>query len=194
MSHSETWAVSPAAANTTLLRAAAAVAGAGALTLLVNETSVQGCGYKLIFTSVGNSSGMTYTIVGNTVAQPNRKVTEVLTGPNATTGTTTNYWAYVDSITASAAATGNQSIGITGSLALPRTRIQAVYWVGAAAAGTIVVAMAVSGVTKLNVDTPATATFAQYFKTGRIPLVGPTAVDFGVVTLTQVTKCTLICG
>ena len=194
MSHSETWAVSPAAANTTLLRAAAAVAGAGALTLLVNETSVQGCGYKLIFTSVGNSSGMTYTIVGNTVAQPNRKVTEVLTGPNATTGTTTNYWAYVDSITASAAATGNQSIGITGSLALPRTRIQAVHWVGAAAAGTIVVAMAVSGVVKLNVDTPASVAAASYLDTGQILLFGPTAVDFGVVTLTQVTKCTLICG
>lgn len=194
MSHTDTWAVSPSAVNATLLRAAATVTGAGALTLLVNETSVQGCGYKLLFTSVGNSSAMTYTIVGNTVAQPTVKTTEVLTGPNATTGTTTNYWARVDSITASAAATGDQSVGITGSLALPRTRIRAVHWVGAAAAGSVVVAMAVSGVVKLTVDTPASVAAASYLDTGRILLNGPTPIDFGVVTLTQVTKCTFICG
>lgn len=190
----DTWAVSPAAADPVFLRAAAVVSGAGLVTMAKTETSVQGCGYKLLFTSVGNSSGMTFTIVGDSPGQPRGPITEVLTGPNATTGTTTNYFSRIISVTASAAATGNISIGITGSLALPRTRIRGVHYVGAAAAGTIVVAMNTSAKVILNVDTPASATFAENVGPMSCPAYADQATDFAVVTLTQVTKCTLICG
>lgn len=188
------WAVSPAAVSAVLLRAAAAVAGAGAVALLRNTTAPNGAGYKLLFTSAGNSSGMTYTIVGTKVGQVNGTTTEVVTGPNATTATTTNYWASITSITASAAATGNQSIGITGSLALPATRIRGVHYVGAAAAGVIAVGMASGGDSKLIVDTPASVAFAGYVNTGEVLLTSATPDDYAVVTLTQVTKCTFICG
>ena len=190
----DTWAVSPSAVNATLIRAAAAVAGAGAVSILSNDVSVQGCGYKLLFTSVGNSSGMSFTIVGDALGKPG-KTTEVLTGPNATTGTTTNYWVRIDSVTASAAATGNISIGITGSLALPRTRIRGVHYVGAAAAGTMVIALNTAATVLLNIDTPASATFAEMVGPISVPTYNTTgALDFAVVTLTQVAKCTLICG
>lgn len=190
----DTWAVTPAAANTTFFFGAGAVAGAGALTLVATQPSVKGCGYKLIFTSIGDSSGMTYTVVGYTVGFPDKPTTEVVTGPNATTGLTTNYWSKITSITASAAATGNQSVGFSGALALPRTRIRGVHYVGAAAAGSIAVAMAVSSEAKLTVNTPASATFAQFVDTGSISTAGTTAADVATVTLTQVVYCTLLCG
>ena len=193
MFNNDTWAVSPAAANPTLMLNAQTVGAAGAVTLLTNTTAVQGCGYKLIFTSVGNSSGMTYTITGYVVGQPSQ-VTEVIAGPNATTANSVNYWATVTSVVASAAATGAQSIGITGSLALPRTRIMAVHYVGAATAGSISVAMNTSGTNVLTVATPATATFAEYLDVGAIPVKSSTLTDIGIVTLTQVTLCTFICG
>jgi len=98
-------------------------------------------------------------------------------------------------VTASAAATGNISIGITGSLALPRTRIRGVHYVGAAAAGTMVIALNTAATVLLNIDTPASATFAEMVGPISVPTYNTTgALDFAVVTLTQVAKCTLICG
>jgi len=190
----DTWAVSPAAANTTFFFGAGAVAGAGALTLVATTPSVNGCGYKLIFTSAGDSSGMTFTVVGNVVGDSSRTTTEVVAGPNTTTATTANYWSQIVSVTASAAATGNQSIGFTGALALPRTRINGVHYVGAAATGSVVVSNSGTGKVLLNIDTPATATFAQYVNTGSLAVYGATATEVGLVTMTQVVKCTLVCG
>ena len=189
----DTWAVSPAAADTAYFRVAATIAGAGALTLLKTDTSVQGCGYKLIITASATAAARTFTIVGNTVGQPNKETTEVIAGP-ATNVLTANYWASIKSISCDAAFASNISIGISGSLALPRTRIHAVHYVGAAAAGTVVVAMSTAGTTILNIDTPASAAFAEYVNCGQIPVYAAVPQDFGVVTLTQVTKATLICG
>lgn len=194
MSDTDVWAVSPAAASATLIFPAAAVAGAGALALSVTQPEDNGCGYKLLFTSVGNSSAMSYTVVGEKVGQINGITTEVVAGPNATTATTTNYWARIISVTASAAAVGNQSIGITGSLALPRTRIRAVHYVGAAAAGSIIVTMAGTSKVILTVDTPTGVATCGQFDTISIPVRSSVADDYAVVALTQVTKCTFICG
>jgi flavoprotein len=58
------WAITPAT-SATLLKAAASVAGAGAVTLLTNDVSAYGTGYKLLFTSAGNDSGITFTITGH---------------------------------------------------------------------------------------------------------------------------------
>ena len=190
---SDTWAVSPAAENTTYFRAAATIGGAGALTLLKTDTSVNGCGYKLIITAAATAIARTFTIVGNTVSQPSGKTTEVITGP-ATNVLTTNYWASIESISCDAAFASNISIGISGSLALPRCRIKSVYAIGAAAAGSVVVAMNTSGKTIINVDTPASVAAVCWLETESIPVYAATKGDFGIVTLTQVTKATLICG
>lgn len=194
--HAGVWAVTPST-SATLLRTAAAIGGAGALTLLVNEIAVGGCGYKIRITSVGDDSGDTFTIVGNKVGNPYTETTEVVTGPNATTADSTNYWAYVRSITASGASAGNVSIGTTGSLALPRVRIQAVAYVGAAAAGTIDVNLnSTSGTLILRIDTAASATYADTVDIpgGGILTGRSTATDFAILTLTQVSKVTLFCS
>lgn len=193
MAYADTWSVRPLAASTEYFFAAAAIGGAGAVTLLKSTMGINGVGYKLIFDSAGDSHAQTYTIVGAIVGQTNGTTTEVVTAPNATTGLSTNYWARVDSITASGAMTGNQKIGFSGSLALPRCRIRGVHYVGAASAGSIVVNInSTSGTEILGIDTPATATFAEYVRTNHI-LVGRSSAqtDFGIVTLTQVSKCTL---
>lgn len=195
--HTDSWAVSPAAEDDAYFRAAAAIGGAGALTLLQSTLGPNGVGYKLIINSTGNDGATTYTIVGAIVGQTTGTTTVTQAGGNTGTPTTsTNYWARIDSISASGAATGNVKIGFTGALALPRTRIRGVHYVGAAAAGTIVVTMnGTSGTVLLNVDTPASVAFAEYVACGHI-LVGRSAAqsDYAVVTLTQVTKCTLFCS
>jgi uncharacterized metal-binding protein len=195
----DVWAVSPAAASTTYFRAAAAIAGAGALTLLQTNFAaagaINGCGYLLTITSSGNDSGTTYTIVGIPVGSTVTTTVTQAGGNPTSTGTT--YWQQITSITAGSAATGNVSIGFAAGLALPRTRIKGVYYVGAASAGSIAVTMnGTSGQTILNIDTPASATVAQSIL---LPMHGvlvarSSPTDFGVVTLTQVTKATLFCG
>ena len=62
-STTDIWAVTPVY-SATLLRAAATVAGAGDVPLLSYQPLDNGAGYKLFITSVGDSSGMTFTIVG----------------------------------------------------------------------------------------------------------------------------------
>ena len=112
--HYDTWAVTPST-NDALYRAAASIAGAGALTLLTSSPGSYGYGYKVIFTSTGNETGKTYTLTGVTVGGVT--VTESLAGAAGTT-TSTNYFASITSISASAASVGDVKIGTTGSLAL----------------------------------------------------------------------------
>lgn len=193
MAYADTWSIRPSAASTEFFFAAAAIGAAGAVTLLKSELAINGAGYKLIFDSAGDSHLRTYTVVGAIVGQTNGTTTEVVTAPNATTGLSTNYWSRIDSITASGAMTGNQKIGYSGSLALPRCRIRGVHYVGAAGAGSIVVTMnSTTGTEILGIDTPASATFAEYVRTNHI-LVGRSAAgsDFGIVTLSAVSKVTL---
>ena len=66
-SNGDIWAVTPST-SATYYRAAASIAGAGALTLLTDDAGPNGVGYKVRFTSAGNDSGITFTIVGITVA------------------------------------------------------------------------------------------------------------------------------
>ncbi len=195
----DVWAVSPAAASSTYFRAAAAIGGAGALTLLqsnfIAAGALNGCGYRLTFTSSGDDSGSTYTIVGVPVGS--NTVTTVTQAGGNPTSTGTTYWQSITSITAGGAGTGNISIGFAAGLALPRTRIKGYSYVGAASAGSIAVTMnGTTGTTILNVDTPAsTAAAGSLHIPGEGILVGRSSnTDFAVVTLTQITKCTLYCG
>lgn len=192
------WAITPST-SATLLRAAASIAGAGAVTLLTNDVSANGTGYKLVFTSAGNDSGITFTIRGVKVGDLTGATTvEVVTGANATTATSSNFYTYVESITASGASAGNVSIGTTGSLAFPRTRIKSLYYVGTTSAGSIKFNLnATNGTLILQLDTPAGATaFADslFVPAEGILTTRSGKTDFAIMTLSQVTNVTVFCG
>jgi hypothetical protein len=193
----DVWAVTPAT-DDAYYRANASIAGAGALSLLANTVGPNGYGYKLIITSAGDDSGITFTITGIRVGDlTNTVVSEVVTGANATTATSSNYYARVDSITASGASAGNVKIGTTGSLALPRTRVKGLYFVGTATAGTI--KFNVNGLSSqliLQINTPASATQTSslYMAAEGILTTRSSPQDYCVVTLTNVTFTTIICG
>lgn len=193
----DVWAVTPAT-DDAYYRANASIAGAGALSLLTNTPGPNGYGYKLIFTSAGDDSGITFTITGIKVGDlTNTVVTEVVTGANTSTATSTNYYSRVDSISASGASAGNVKIGTTGSLALPRTRIKGLYWVGTSSAGSVKVN--INGLTSqliLQINTPASATAynSLYMAAEGILTTRSGQSDYAVVTLTNVAYATLICG
>lgn len=193
----DVWAVTPAT-DDAYYRANASIAGAGALTLLQNTVGPYGYGYKLVITSAGDDSGITFTVTGIKVGDlTNTVVTEVITGPNATTATSTNYYARVDSITASGASAGNVKIGTTGNLALPRTRIKGLYWVASGSAGTIKFNINdLSSQLVLQINTPALATAVNslYMAAEGILTTRSSSQDYCVVTLTNVSFATIICG
>lgn len=194
--HTDTWAISPAA-SLSYYRTAAAIGAGGALTLLKSEAVFNGVGVKIVINSTGNDAGTNYTIVGQALGFPG-VTTEVQAGGNAGTGTiSTNYWQSITSITASAAATGNVNIGYNTSWALPRTRVRGVHYVGASSAGSVVINLnATTGTQILKIDTPATATWAEYVNCGGGLLVGRSngLTDYGVITATNVTLYTIFCS
>lgn len=205
MTYADTWAVRPAAASTAYLRAAAAHGANAVFTLLHTDFAAlngakNGCGYRVSFTTSADitPNATVWIITGRAVGSTNT-TTETVTGPaSATTVYSTTYWASMDSIVASGTAGGSSgavtvAVGYGAGLALPRCRIRGIHYVGAAAAGAIVVTInTTSGTELVGVDTPASATFAEYVKTNHV-LVGRSAAtsDFGIVTLTNVTYCTL---
>lgn len=192
------WAITPST-SATLLKAAASIAGAGEIELLTTDVSPNGTGYKLLFTSAGDDSGITFTIRGVKVGDLTGAITvEVVTGANASTATSTNFYTYVQSITASGASAGNVSIGTTGSIAFPRTRIKSLYYVGTANAGSIKFNLnGAAGTTLLQLDTPAgSGAFADslFIPAEGLLTTRSGKTDFSVLTLSEITKVTVFCG
>jgi hypothetical protein len=167
--------------------------GAGSLTLLKTQPGINGYGYKVSITGGSDESGKTFTIVGRSVA--GASVTEVVTGPNATTVYSTNYFAQITSITVSAATTGAITVGYGGALALPATRIKGLYYLAGASAGTVIVTRNSDSQILLEIDTPASATQVNslYMAAEGIRTAFSND-DFATVTPTNVTAVTLICG
>ena len=167
--------------------------GAGALTLLKTQPGINGYGYKVSITGGSDESGKTFTIVGRSVA--GASVTEVVTGPNATTVYSANYFAQISSITVSAATTGAITVGYGGALALPATRIKGLYYLAGASAGTVIVTRNSDSQILLEIDTPASATQVNslYMAAEGIRTAFSND-DFATVTPTNVTAVTLICG
>jgi hypothetical protein len=194
----DVWAITPST-SATYYRAAASIAAAGQVALLNTDAGPNGIGYKVLFTSAGDDSGITFTIVGYKVGRlTDKAVTEVVTGANASTATSDNFYSVILSITASGASAGDVSIGTTGSLALPRTRIKGLYYVGAGSAGSIKFNVnATDGPLLLQVDTPESATsFADslFVPADGILTTRSGANDFAIMTLAQVTNVTVFCG
>jgi len=198
MATSDIWAITPST-SATLLRAAASIAGAGDITLLTNDVSPYGTGYKLLFTSVGNDAGITFTITGVKVGDlSGASVTEEVTGANAGTASSTNFYTSVSNISVDGASAGNVSIGTTGSLAFGRTRLKSLYYVGAGTAGSIKFNLnSSSGTLLLQIDTPVSST--SFSDSVTIPELGiltqrSNSTDFAVMTLDQVSNVTVFCG
>jgi hypothetical protein len=201
-STTDIWAVTPVY-SATLLRAAATVAGAGDVPLLSYQPLDNGAGYKLFITSVGDSSGMTFTIVGYVVGDlTNTPTTEVMTGPDATAESSANYYSLITSVTASGAGTGNISIGtvVTDGVALPRCRLRGFYFIATAGAGSISLTLdgtASSDRTLFNVATPAIVQSQQMSLPGDGILIAGSAAlsSFGVVVNTAaVTSISVFCS
>jgi hypothetical protein len=215
MEQTDIWSINPSTSATFFKTAAVVTGGAFPRALTLTNTNPvvakEGAGYKVIITSAGNDSGITFTINGAIVGQltqqgqvPNPNNPEVLAGGNAGAVTSAYFYSRVDSIVISAAAAGTVSVGTTGDLALPRCRIKGFYILSAAGAGSLKVnrfsyttsaypTVAVESL--LDITTPAGATLTQFLTLpGQGILTGQQQNDFAVVTLATSTDYTLFCA
>ena len=219
MEQTDIWSINPST-SATFFKTAAVVTGGvfpRALTLTNTDPVVakEGAGYRLVFTSAGNDSGITFTINGAVVGNLNPQgassinYPEVITGGNAGAVNSVYYYSRIDSIVISGAAAGTLSVGTTGSLALPRCRVKGFYIVGGAGAGSLKIdrhtqttnpgtpTTVTPGIADnvLDVTTPAGATLTQFLSLpGQGILTGQQQDDFGVVVATAITDYTLFCG
>jgi hypothetical protein len=149
------------------LSTAATISGAAALTLngtLIADskyTTGDNIGQIITILSAGNDTGITFTVVGtNAVGDA---LTEVVTGANADTASSSGYFNTVDSITTSASSAGNVSAGVaatgTGTVFAGRTRIRGLQGLSAATAGNLLFKnTSVTGTTLFTVPTSTSTT------------------------------------
>ena len=203
---SDIYAITPTF-SATLFRAAAGITGGAfprAVPLMTNQPLDNGAGYKLSFLSVGDSSAITFTVAGFVVGDlSGNTTTEVVQGPAAgATTQTVNYYSLITSVTISAAATGNISIGtlITDGVALPRGRLRGFYYVATAGAGAITLTANGTAATDrilLSIATPAVVESQQMSLPGDGILMGGSAAlsSFAVlINTTAVTSITAFVG
>ena len=203
---SDIYAITPTF-SATLFRAAAGITGGAfprAVPLITNQPLDNGAGYKLSFLSAGDSSAITFTVAGFVVGDlSGNTTTEVVQGPAAgLTTQTVNYYSLITSVTISAAATGNISIGtlITDGVALPRGRLRGFYYVATAGAGAITLTANGTAATDrilLSIATPAVVESQQMSLPGDGILMGGSAAlaSFAVlINTTAVTSITAFVG
>ena len=120
---------------------------------------------KITLHSAGNSSGITFTVVG--LDETGAAATESITGGNAGSVTSTKYYSSVTSITAVGTPTDAQKAGIAADIAAPiyrgDLRMRGMYAVNTATAGTInFVQGSASGTSRLKFNTVAAANSTEY--------------------------------
>ena len=89
----------------------------GSTTIRGNAVSTQDKPRRVIFTSSGNDSGVTITIVGTTHGKA--PATETVTGANATTASTVLDYLTITSVSVSGATAGTMSVGTNGIAGSP---------------------------------------------------------------------------
>lgn len=109
-------AITLAAASANNIALSQSAAGAQDLTLN-GSTAVAGVATldhqrRVLITSAGNDSGITFTVYGT--RKDGGPISEVVTGPNATTAATTQDFYTVNRVATSAATAGNVTIGTNG--------------------------------------------------------------------------------
>ena len=140
-------------------------------TLIADSVYTTGANIGQIITilSAADDTGVTFTTVGTDANGD--ALTEVITGVNAATASSTGYFQTVTSITTDGATTGNVSAGVlgailatsgemgTGTVFAGRTRIRGLQGVSAATAGNILFKnTSVTGTTLLAIPTSTSAT------------------------------------
>jgi len=190
----DVWAVSPESDDDYFFASGTA---SGTLSLLANDLGYNGTGYQVSITSDGADADKTFTVTGVKVGAVGYDgvVTESVTGPSASVVYSTNYYTRVDSVAISATSTGNIKVGYGGDLAFPRTRIKGVYFVSNGASGSVVFTAKPNDTTILKLAV-ASGTLSQDMI---IPGEGILTTkskngDFAIMTLTNVTNATVICG
>ena len=190
----DVWAVSPESDDDYFFASGTA---SGTLSLLANDLGYNGTGYQVSITSDGADADKTFTVTGVKVGAVGYDglVTESVTGPSATVVYSTNYYTRVDSVAISATSTGNIKVGYGGDLAFPRTRIKGVYFVSNGASGSVVFTAKPNDTTILKLAV-ASGTLSQDMI---IPGEGILTTkskngDFAIMTLTNVTNATVVCG
>ena len=157
------------------LSTAATIGSATTLTLngalIADSVYTTGANIGQIITilSAADDTGVTFTTVGTDANGD--ALTEVITGVNADTASSTGYFQTVTSITTDGATTGNVSAGVlgailatsgemgTGTVFAGRTRIRGLQGVSAATAGNILFKnTSVTGTTLLAIPTSTSAT------------------------------------
>jgi hypothetical protein len=190
----DVWAVSPESDDDYFFASGSA---SGTLSLLANDLGYNGTGYQVSITSDGADADKTFTVTGVKVGAVGYDgvVTESVTGPSASVVYSTNYYTRVDSVAISASSTGNIKVGYGGDLAFPRTRIKGVYFVSNGASGSVVFTAKPNDTTILKLAV-ASGTLSQDMI---IPGEGILTTkskngDFAIMTLTNVTNATVVCG
>ncbi len=190
----DVWAVSPDSNDDYFFASGSA---SGTLSLLANDVGLNGTGYKVSITSSGVDSNKTFTISGVVVGAVGYDgvVTESVTGPSAGVVYSTNYYTRVNSVAISATSSGNIKVGYGGDLAFPRTRIKGVYFVSNGSSGSIVFTAKPSNKVILNLAVPSGTLSQDMMIPGEGILTTKSANgDFAVMTLTNLTNATIICG
>ena len=174
--------------TTASISGAAALTINGRLTSGGSYTSGDNIGQLVTITSAGDDSGITFTIVGTDAVGDAQ--TEVLTGANTTTATSSGYFNTVTSITTSAATAGNVSAGVTatgtGTVFAGRTRIRGLQGLSGASAGNLLFKnTSVTGTTLLTVPTQAAAELIEpYIPDNAVLFDAGAYVNFGSAVAT----------
>ena len=172
----------------------ASISGAAALT--INGTLTSGGSYTagdnigqiITITSAGDDTGITFTIVGTDAVGDAQ--TEVVTGADANTATSSGYFNNVASITTSGASAGNVSAGVTGTgtgtVFAGRTRIRGLQGLSGASAGNLLFKnTSITGTTLLTVPTQAAAELIEpYIPDNAVLFDAGAYVNFGSAVAT----------
>ena len=179
--------------NTAALKASGSISGTGAITLLTTAVGFNGVGAKVTVTSSGDEDDTEFTVVG--IGMDNQQITEVITGVDTNTVSSTNYYTSIVSISNDTASVGNISIGLSG-LALPKCRIRGLYYTGAASAGSVIITRYSDSRKVLNVVSPASsgANAFNVWVPGEGIVSTYTLNDYATVALTQVGSATILCS
>jgi hypothetical protein len=179
--------------DATALRAAAVIAGTGEITLITTAVGFNGVGAKVTITSDDDEDDTEFEIVG--IGMDGQQITEVVTGVDSNTVSSTNYYTSIVSISNDTASVGDISIGLSG-LALPKCRIRGLYYPGATTAGSVIIIRYSDSREVLNVVSPAGsgANAFNVWVPGEGIVATYTLNDYATVALTQVGSATILCS
>jgi hypothetical protein len=190
----DVWAVNPSAGVDDFFFGSATISVAGTLNLSANEIGTNGWGYRLKMTSAGNNTAQTLAISGIAVGElGGNTTTEKVVGTNASFSLSNTYWSVINSIVAETLSVGAVKVGYGGDLALPRTRVRALYYVSKS--GSITLTARKSNKVILKLDTASSnINNTMFLPPDGLLTTRSTLNDFCTVSLSGVSKLTIVCG